>query len=52
MMGGVFYMIGGVIRRVLSHLSDVPHLHVNRSLEIILGCRDPFVGGPYRPKKR
>ena len=26
-------MIGGVTRHTLSHLSGVPHLHVNRSLE-------------------
>ena len=45
-------MIGGVTRRVLPHLSEVPYLYVNRPLEIILGCRDPFVGGPYKSKKR
>ena len=27
-------MIGGVTRRMLSHLSGVPHLHVNRPLEV------------------
>ena len=52
MISGVFYLIGGVTRRVLPHPSEVPHLHVNRPLEIILGCRDPFVGGPYKSKKR
>ena len=26
-------MIGGVTRRMLPHLSGVPHLHVNRPLE-------------------
>ena len=37
---------GGPTRRMLPHLSEVPHLRVNRPLEIILVCRDSFVGGP------
>ena len=28
-------MIGGVTRRMLLHLSGVPHLHVNRPLELV-----------------
>ena len=28
------YMIGGVPRHMLPHLSGVPHLHVNRPLKI------------------
>ena len=27
-------MIGGVTRRMLPHLSGVPHLHVNRPLKL------------------
>ena len=27
-------MIGGVTRRMLPHLSGVPHLHVNRPLHV------------------
>ena len=30
-------MIGGVTRHMLIHLPGVPHLHVNRSLEILAG---------------
>ena len=29
-------MIGGVTRRGLPHLPGVPHLHVNRPLELVL----------------
>ena len=28
-------MIGGVTRHMLPHLSGVPHLHVNRPLELV-----------------
>ena len=28
-------MIGGVTRHMLLHLSGVPHLHVNRPLELV-----------------
>ena len=30
-----FYMIGGVTRQMLPHLSGVPHLHVNRPLVLM-----------------
>ena len=34
-------MIGGVTRRMLPHLSGVPHLHVNRPLEC-RKCKNKF----------
>ena len=33
------YMIGGLTRRVLPHLSGVPHLHINRTLSSLMKCQ-------------
>ena len=30
-------MIGGVTRHILPHLPGVPHLHVNRPLDLLTG---------------
>ena len=34
-------MIGGVTRRMLPHLSGVPHLHINRPLESLSNTKRP-----------
>ena len=34
-------MIGGVTRRMLPHLSGVPHLHINSPLESLSNTKRP-----------
>ena len=45
-------MIGGVTRRMSPHLSGVPHLHVNRPLELRLIYKNApkFVANLFRRK--
>ena len=44
-------MIGGVTRRMLPHLSGVPHLHVNRPLVVQSGIVVVQNNGKERQKR-